>query len=215
MPPNPAVQDRPLVLVFPGARDTAESTEQSTDFEVVAATTGEVVAFLQGYGDSWNDDAGTPPAERAHVNDLAYTSAAITKLEGLVTFDHKRIVAAGFSIGALMVQLVGCRMASAVALIVPVEGQLPVNVSKGCTPSQPVSVYEIHGTDDAAIPYDGGTFIGYGGGAITVLSAPRSVARWATLDGCSVCARQGSPGSVDWAACQAALESLVQEEQAR
>jgi polyhydroxybutyrate depolymerase len=182
-------------LVFHGARDTAKSTEQGTDFEAVAATTGEVVAFLQGYGDSWNDDAGTPPAVKAHVNDLAYTSAAITKLEGLVTFDHKRIVAAGFSIGALMVQLIGCRMASAFALIVPVEGQLPTGVSKGCSPSQPISVYEIHGTDDTAIPYRGGTFIGYGGGAITVLSAPRSVARWATLDGCASAPTTTTPSS--------------------
>jgi polyhydroxybutyrate depolymerase len=185
VPPNPSVKNRPLVLVYHGALDTASSTEEGTDFEQIATSTGEVVAFMQGYGDTWNDDAGTTPAEKAHVNDLAFTSAAILKIERLVTFDHKRIVAAGFSNGALMVQLIGCRMANTITLIVPVEGQLPVKVSRGCTPSRPVSVYEIHGTDDTAIPYNGGTFIGVGGGAITVLSAPKSAARWAKLDGCS------------------------------
>jgi polyhydroxybutyrate depolymerase len=185
VPPSPAVKNRPLVLVYHGALDTAASTEQGTDFEQIARSTGEVVAFMQGYGDTWNDDAGTTPAAKAHINDLAFTSAAITKIERLVTFDHARIVAAGFSNGALMVQLIGCKMANSIALIVPVEGELPVNVSKVCTPSRPVSVYEIHGTDDTAIPYNGGTFIGVGGGAITVLSAPKSAARWAKLDGCS------------------------------
>lgn len=185
VPPNPPEKDRPLVLVFHGALDTAQSTEQGTDFEAVAESTGEVVAFLQGYGDSWNDGAGTPPAEKAHVDDLAFTSSAIVKIERLVAFDHKRIIAAGFSNGALMVQLIGCRMANVVELIVPVEGQLPVNVSKGCAPSTPVSVYEIHGLEDPLVPYKGGSFIGYGGGAITVLSAPASVARWAKLDGCA------------------------------
>jgi polyhydroxybutyrate depolymerase len=185
VPPGAPVTNRPLVLVYHGALDSAASTEEGTDFEAVAASTGEVVAFMQGYDDTWNDDAGTTPAAKAHVNDLAYTSASITKLERIVSFDHRRIVAAGFSNGALMVQLIGCKMANAVALIVPVEGQIPVNVARTCTPSRPVSVYEVHGTDDTAIPYGGGTFIGVGGGAITVPSAPRSAAIWASLDGCA------------------------------
>jgi polyhydroxybutyrate depolymerase len=185
VPPNPPAMQRPLVLVYHGALDTASSTEQSTDFQSVASSTGEVVAFMQGYGDTWNDGAGTTPAEKAHINDLAFTAAAITKIEQLVNFDNRRIVAAGFSNGALMVQLIGCRMANSIALIVPVEGELPVNISKTCSPSRQVSVYEVHGTDDTAIPYNGGTFIGVGGGAITVLSAPKSAARWAHLDGCA------------------------------
>lgn len=185
VPPNPAATNRPLVLVYHGALDTAASTEQGTDFEQVARSRGEVVAFLQGYEDTWNDDLDSTPASKAHINDLAFTSATITRIERLVTFDHKRIVAAGFSNGALMVQLIGCKMANAVALIVPVEGQLANKISAGCAPSRPVSVYEIHGTHDTAIPYWGGTFIGVGGGSITVPSAPKSAARWAQLDGCS------------------------------
>ena len=178
------VAGRPLILVYHGADDSAAHTEQTTDFASVSDSTGDLVAFMQGYQDTWNEGAGHTPAEQAHVNDVAFTDAAIARLETLVTFDHKRIVATGFSNGALMVELLGCARAKTFALVVPVEGELPVTVSARCKPARSVNVYEIHGTADAAIPYGGGPFAGVGGGT-TVLSAPASVARWATLDRCA------------------------------
>lgn len=184
VPPNPPVARRPLILVFHGADDTAANTIQETDFEQVADQDGELVAFLQGFNDTWNEGAGDSAAALAHINDVAFTLATINSIEGLVTFNHARIAATGFSNGALMVEDLGCRLAQKLALIVPVEGQLPVSVSKTCAPARPISVYEIHGTGDTAIPYGGGPFVGVAGGT-TVLSAPGSVARWAHLDGCT------------------------------
>jgi polyhydroxybutyrate depolymerase len=182
--PTKALAKRPLLLVFHGAEDTASGTEQSTDFETVSNKTGDLVAYLQGFDDTWNEGAGHTPAEQAGINDVAFTAAAIKKLETLVTFNHKRIVAVGFSNGALMVEDLGCHLAGDFALLVPVEGQLPVSVSSTCNPSRSVNVYEVHGTADASIPYNGGPFNGVGGGT-TVLSAPASALRWATLDGCT------------------------------
>jgi polyhydroxybutyrate depolymerase len=184
VPPNPAVKSRPLILVYHGALDTAASTLQGTDFQQVAQKTGQVVAFMQGYADTWNDGAGATDAERAHVNDVLYTQVAIADLKRLVTFDAKRVVAAGFSNGALLAEYLGCELAGQLTLIVPVEGQLPATISPTCKPSRPISVYEVHGTNDGAIPYWGGTFTGVDGAVITVLSAPASVARWAQLDKC-------------------------------
>lgn len=182
--PAKVIPNRPMVLVYHGANDTAAYTEATTDFQAVADEDGEDVAFLQGYKDTWNDGAGATDAEKAGVNDVAFTSVAITDLEKMVTFDHKRIVAAGFSNGALMVEYLGCKLANVLTMIAPVEGQLPVNVASACAPSRPISVYEVHGTDDTAIPYGGGTFHGVDGAVITVLSAPKSAQKWASLDGC-------------------------------
>jgi polyhydroxybutyrate depolymerase len=80
-------------------------------------------------------------------------------------------------------------------LIAPVEGELPVSVSSRCSPNQPISVYEVHGTADPNIPYGGGHFDGVGGGT-AVLSAPSSAARWAALDHCAKTARRGRSGTV-------------------
>jgi polyhydroxybutyrate depolymerase len=57
-----------------------------------------------------------------------------------------------------------------------------------------VPVYEIHGTADTNIPYNGGVFTGVGG-AVTVLSAPKSVATWAKLDHCEAKAAVKNPSS--------------------
>jgi polyhydroxybutyrate depolymerase len=181
VPPNPPVAHRPLLLIYHGITDTAQSTEQDTDFSEVADQNGEVVAYLQGYDDSWNEQAGGTPAALAHVNDVAYTTAVIKKLEGLLSFDHSRIVAVGFSNGALMVEDLGCRIAQELEYVIPVEGELAVSTSTTCHPARPISVYEIHGTADTAILYNGGLIEGH---SPVVLSAPASVARWAHLDHC-------------------------------
>ena len=181
----------PLVLVFHGAGDTAEGTAASTDFERVADQRGLIVAFLQGYQNTWNEGAGHTPAEVAGVDDVAFARAAVQTIEGMRSIDHERIAAVGFSNGALLADLLGCRMADMVRLIVPVSGPLPVSVSQSCRPSRPVSVFEVHGTADDSIPYGGGPFAGIGGGT-TVLSAPDAVARWAALDGCDSHASQTS-----------------------
>lgn len=177
---------RPLVLVFHGALDTARATIGETDFERMARRSGFVVAFLQGYANSWNDGLAGTPASQAGVNDVTFTAAAVTKLEKVLSIDRSSVSAVGFSNGALMVQYLGCRLASVFALIVPVEGEIALDDSKACQPSREISVFEVHGTADSAIPYNGGTFTTAFGGQVAVLGAGATVAFWAGLDGCNL-----------------------------
>jgi polyhydroxybutyrate depolymerase len=185
---------RPLVLVYHGAEDTAAHTAASTDLAAVARRRHEIIAFLQGVDDTWNEGAGNTPARQAGADDVAFTRAVVGRIESGYRVDRARVAAVGFSNGALLADLLGCRLAAQVRLIVPVEGQLPVSVSPGCRPAQPVSVFEVHGTADASIPYGGGHFAGIGGGT-TVLSAPAAAARWAALDRCSATASSTTHGS--------------------
>jgi polyhydroxybutyrate depolymerase len=182
LPPG-AAKLSPLVLVYHGAGGTAEQTSKETDFVELAQHDGYVVAFLQGYKDTWNEGAGDTPAHAAGVNDVEFTSAVLSQIEHRYSIDRTRIAAVGFSNGALLTDLLGCRLAASLTLIAPVSGPLPVSVSPTCRPTRPISVLEFHGTDDQAIPYNGGRFYGIGGGT-TVLSAPASAARWAALDRC-------------------------------
>jgi len=197
-PATRASSARPLVLVYHGALDTAANTQASTDFDQIAAARGVIIAFMQGYDDTWNEGAGHTPAEVAGIDDVAFTAAALHQIESRYKVDRTRIAAAGFSNGALMVELLGCRLAADLTAIVPVEGQLPVSVSPGCKPARPISVFEVHGSADTAIPYGGGPFAGVGGGT-TVLSAPASAARWAALDGCRSAAATSKSGASTFA----------------
>jgi polyhydroxybutyrate depolymerase len=183
-PPPSGAKQSPLVLVYHGALATAEGTVQETDFVQLAQKDGYVVAFLQGYGDTWNEGAGNTPAHAAGVNDVEFTSAVLSQIESRYSIDRTRVAAAGFSNGALLADLLGCQLAGKLTLIAPVAGPLPVSVSPTCRPARPISVLAFHGTADQSIPYGGGHFEGIGGGT-TVLSAPESAARWAALDHCS------------------------------
>jgi polyhydroxybutyrate depolymerase len=180
----------PLVLVYHGAEDTAANTIGETDFSTLATEKGWIIVYPQGYDDTWNEGAGDTPAHAAGVNDVFFTEQILRYMEAHYSIDRRRIAAVGESNGALLAELLGCRIASQLTLIVPIEGQLPTSVSPSCAPTRPVSVFEVHGTADASIPYGGGHFNGIGGGT-TVLSAPASARRWATLDRC----RTGSPTS--------------------
>ena len=183
VPPGPYRANRPLILVYHGAGGTSSATEDQTDFAAAADSAGDVVVFLQGVYNTWDDFAGHTPAEVAHVDDVGYTVAVLNALVPLVEYNRARVAAAGLSNGAIMVETLGCRLAGRLHLIVPVEGQLATAVSPGCAPLRPLNVIEVHGTADPSIPYGGGVFHGVGG-PVSVLSAPASVARWAALDGC-------------------------------
>jgi polyhydroxybutyrate depolymerase len=186
----------PLVLVYHGALDTASHTTTETNLLSTAQRSHNMIlVFPQGYQDTWNEGAGHTPAEQAHINDVAFTAAILSRVESNFYVNPHLVVATGLSNGALLTELLGCRLAGQLTLIAPVEGQLPASVSPGCHPSAPIGVYEIHGTADQAIPYGGGHFNGVGGGT-TVLSAPASAARWASLDRCARQPQTAASGGV-------------------
>jgi polyhydroxybutyrate depolymerase len=184
VPPGPPVAKRPLILVYHGHDATAQGTIGVTDFEQEADRTGELVAFLQGVDDHWNEYSGVFGG--TGINDVLYTRAVIFDIALQIGFDHSRIVATGFSNGALMVESLGCQLAKSLAMIVPVEGQLAASMVSACHPARPISLFEIHGTADASIPYGGGGYIG-------VLSAPKSAETWASLDHCALKPKKSSP----------------------
>jgi polyhydroxybutyrate depolymerase len=186
VPPGDSSKHRlPLVLVFHGAGDTAQNTTGESGLLSFDEKHGSMIlAFLQGVQQTWNDDTGDPAAEAENVDDIGFTKAVLNKLESSYAVNMKRVVVTGLSNGAIMVELLGCRIGGNVTLVVPVEGQMGTRFSGSCRPSRPVSVYEVHATADPNIPYAGGTFSGSGGPA-TVLSAKASAQRWATVDHCA------------------------------
>ena len=186
VPPGDSVRHPlPLVLAYSGVDDSDSETASATGLLSIAeAQHNMIVAFPEGYDESWNDDAGDPPAEAAGVNDVAFTKTILRRIESTYPVDLQRVVATGFSNGAILAELLGCDLAANLTLVVPVEGQLSPTFSRSCRPAEPISVFEIHATADQSIPYSGGTFAGVGG-PVEVLSAPASAARWAALNQCA------------------------------
>lgn len=89
----------------------------------------------------------------------------------------RHMVLTGFSNGAHLVQLLGCRLAVRVSAIVPVSGSLAPAAAAGCHPSRPLTVVEFHGTADPIDPIAGGRIAIRDGG--DVLGAAQTITDWA------------------------------------
>jgi polyhydroxybutyrate depolymerase len=181
-------QPLPLVFAFHGGMGNAESIIQTSGFNQLAEREGFLVVYPNGTSLlskerdlTWNGGACCGYASDMNIDDVAFVRAIVADLQPVVNIDKKRIYATGMSNGGLFAQRLGCEAADLFAAIAPVSGTL--NFSP-CTPSQPISVLEFHGTADENIPYSGGV-------------GPRSVVRvnfasvrasidfWVTSNGCN------------------------------
>jgi polyhydroxybutyrate depolymerase len=94
-----------------------------------------------------------------------------------VCLDPRRIYATGFSGGARMSSLLGCKLSARIAAIAPMAGlRWP-----GECDARPVPVFTVHGLADPQNTYAGHA---EGRGAEWVESVPDALAGWAKHNGC-------------------------------
>jgi polyhydroxybutyrate depolymerase len=161
VPPGASV---PLVIALHGAGGNGRFMERYSGLTTAAHPRGIAVAYPDAEGKFWQLQ---PNGEQAH-DDIAFIRALIDQLETTTCVDSSRVYATGVSNGGGLTARLGCEVSDRIAAIAPVAGgyaTLPP-----CHPDRPVSVLEIHGTQDAAVPYSQvGPFL----------------AQWAALDGCN------------------------------
>lgn len=153
-------QPVPLVFVFHGGTGNAESAIRMSGFNKIADQNGFLVVYPNGTGRlsdekllTWNGGDCCGFAQEKNVDDVGFVREIVTELQSLAIIDTKRIYATGMSNGGILSQRLACEAADLFAAVAPVAGTL--NFSP-CTPSQPISVIEFHGTADQHIPYGGG-----------------------------------------------------------
>jgi polyhydroxybutyrate depolymerase len=82
--------------------------------------------------------------------------------------------------GAMFAHRLACEMSDKIAAIGAVAGTIPVNLVKQCSPGRPVSVMQIHGTEDPDCPWVGGQTVGGG----QVESVTETVHFWVARNQC-------------------------------
>jgi polyhydroxybutyrate depolymerase len=170
-----------LVLNLHGAGQTGADQAALTNYNAVADAHGFVVVYPNGVDLSWADGRGASIPDRQGVDDVGFLTALADRLVADYGIDPGRVFATGLSAGAFMSQRLACERADMFAAIAPVAGSLGAAYS--CSPSQPVSVFEVHGTADPVVPFNGGNMLGRGGYSDIV--APTEMAqRWRDIDGC-------------------------------
>jgi polyhydroxybutyrate depolymerase len=186
----------PLVIALHGSDGSGTDLEALTGYDDVADREGFVVAYadgllVQGYGPSsrsWNSGQCCDPATSAGVDDVAFIEALIDRLVDRYPVDPERVFIVGHSNGAIMAQVLGCRLADRVAGIASVAGAL--DDSQSCNPSRGVPFLEIHGTYDQNVSWGAGE---------------HSVAAWRQFNGCDGYGSRSTEGPVTtttWGECR-------------
>jgi len=167
----------PLVIVLHGHGSTGRQMERFSKFDRVAAREQFVVAYPDGIDRGWNDGR---TGVNSDADDIAFVATLIDELAREHSIDKRRVYVTGASNGGMLTYRVGCELADRVAAIAPVIANLPAELS--CSPSAPMSVLAINGTDDPIVPYNGGQVARDRG---VVLSAALSTQVFARAAGCT------------------------------
>lgn len=168
---------RPLVIVYHGATQTASGIELMSWFYPVAEANGLVVAFPQSVGDYWNTPAS--PSGYWSVPDVPFADALIDDVAARVPIDRERVFAAGFSNGAVFAQVLGCLRSLDIAGIAIVGAGVSAEVADGCPWERPIPVVTFFGDRDPQFFWDDGAAAGVG-----MLGGGGSAAWLAAQNGC-------------------------------
>jgi len=162
----------PLVMELHGSGGTAAGQARTSGFQEVATREGFAVASLQADGGRWN-----VPIHDDRPDDVQYVGDVIDDVASIVCLDPARVYATGFSGGARMSSLLGCKLNSRIAAIAPVSGlRWPAPCGGRAIP-----VLTFHGLADPQNTYDGHA---QGRGDEWLESVPEALAGWAQHNGC-------------------------------
>jgi polyhydroxybutyrate depolymerase len=157
--------------------------------DAVSDANGFIIAYPAGL-DCWNA-GGILGGCTAADDDLGFLKAVVSDVESHACIDRKRVYATGISNGSMMAQYMGCQAADIFAAVGGVAG-----TAGRCSPSRPISVFYVHGTEDKTVGYS---------------SAQPNVTGWATRNGCGTTPvetynNQGSTKCVTYQGCTQGVE---------
>ena len=121
----------------------------------------------------WNGTDVCCDYEDSNPDDSGYLQTLIAQISALLAVDTQRISSVGYSNGGFMSHRLACEVPELFASIVSIAGLNWQNPSN-CPANEPVSVLQIHGTNDTIIPYSWGLNLG----------AESSARHWAGVGQC-------------------------------
>lgn len=187
--PTDLPQRAPLLLVLQGCGPIRNGDDMAalTGLDVRASSGKFIAAYPDALG-CWNAGAGPSTPD-----DVGFIKALISKIATTYSVDRGRVYATGISSGALLAHLLGCRIADQLGGVASVAGNLLVS---DCKPSRPISILELHGTDDPNIPF--GAVPEHG-----IPSVTETMQQWARLDACGSPAQSqaGVVATTAWTSC--------------
>ncbi|MCA9590836.1 MAG: hydrolase [Myxococcales bacterium] len=195
VPPGPK-RTMPLVLVWHALTLTGTkpailpTIRELTGFDAHADKRGFVTVYPEGIGKSWNGGECCVEAKAKNIDDVGFAKVILAEVAKDACVDEARVYSTGFSNGGFFSHRLACELGDRFAAIASVSGTLGVPEDT-CVPKAPISVLQIHGTEDPLVPFLGGSpKIPLGGIFGTFSSVAATVAHWEAHDACTGSATQ-------------------------
>lgn len=173
----------PVMLAFHGGGGTGEGMRKLTleKFDRLADREGFIVVYPDGLNRHWNDGR---PEVNPRVDDVGFISELIKHFVEKYKADEGRIYATGISNGSFFSFRLACELSDRIAAIAPVAAPMGEVLSQRCSPTKPMPVLFIHGTEDPLVPWEGGDVGGFLGKRGRALSVSETVSFWVKHNGC-------------------------------
>ncbi len=191
-----ASKPTPLLIMLHGLSASGDINELILHLAPLAESKNFLYAFPDGTKNPlgirfWNATDFCCNFFGSTVDDVAYISAVIDDMASRYNVDKKRVFLVGHSNGGYMSHRMACDRSSKIAGIVSLAGA-QWNDATRCTPTDKVSVLQVHGNRDGLVAYGGGPL--YPG-------ARETVGIWANRNGCT--------GRLDYAGKRLDLEGVL------
>ena len=147
----------PVLFALHGYGSSALSHLTYTNYFSLADANNFIVIYPQGtttdtLSSHWNVGGWTSKSTR---KDIEFIDTVIDLIKDKIQIDQTRIYSSGMSNGGYMSYSLACNLNSKIAAIASVTGSMTPDNFDNCTPSNPISVLQIHGLQDLIVPYIG------------------------------------------------------------
>lgn len=170
VPPFSTAGPHPLVLSLHGGGGTAMQQAASSQLIKTAVANNFYVAFLEGTGVLQTFNAGSccGSAQSKNIDDVLYVSKVLDDIQANFNTDTNKVIATGFSNGAIMSHRLACELSNRISGIAAVSGgsgefDFNHNSYFTCAPTRPIPILHIHAKNDRNYPYGGGQGLGTSG----------------------------------------------------
>ena len=151
-------EQKPLVFVMHGFTGDASGIKNYSGMNQIADQFGFAVCYPRGTTDSdgnrfWN--VGYAFHEDETVNDVGFLTELATYLQNNYDLNPDFTFATGFSNGAEMCYMLACQANDTFKAVAPVAGMILQDILDDCQDSNPIPLFEIHGSQDDVTPISG------------------------------------------------------------
>jgi polyhydroxybutyrate depolymerase len=156
--PDDLPDDAPLIYVMHGYSNFPEDIMTYSGMNDIADAHGFAICYPKGTVDEWGFhyfSVGYDFHQGTDVDDVSFIRALNQHLHARLDLNPNHVFATGMSNGAEMSYLLACQASDLFTAIAPVAGTMMKSFFDTCSPTKPIPVFAIHGTEDNITLYDG------------------------------------------------------------